>query len=81
VLCELVELSRVSYGDPAELAAGAREAVARLDVDLISNLQRQLAADCERAVRLDFVDDRAAAHDGHHHQPRITIEHQDHAHV
>jgi hypothetical protein len=55
--------------------------VARLDADLLRRLQQQLADECEAALELRVRDVDQAADDGHHQQPRITIERQEHAHV
>lgn len=81
VIEELCALSRDGDGDPVGLANAAREAVSRLDVDMLRRLQRQLVEDCEAALALRVADFDHAAHDGHHQQPQIIIEHQERVHV
>lgn len=76
---ELIALSRLRDGDPAEHAAQGRAVVMQLDGDLVSRLHQELDAAYERALRPYYADVEAAP-DGHHHRPQI-IEHQESAYV
>ena len=78
VIQELCALSRDGDTDPVDLANAARDAVARLDADLLRRLQQQLADDCEAALELRVSDFAHAAHDGDHQQPLIDNEGNDH---